>query len=358
MDWLSLCVCGAKSNFDNEKSKRDGKGKKSKNKKSKKQSKQNKSHKTSLSFVDESLRKLQDEQIENEIIKKEWTNGKVNCFDDCGKNQVDVNNPTNSTKIDDSPNNRWSYQINDDHGNFEEFRKESSERNVNEFDRQTHNFDYDDNAVLHSRCASNTVDEDDKQVKCISDKKEHDEEADLNEFVRSVTSGEPKGLFWISELEEKQDVLVEPGFDRKFKERTSSRINFSSKEQTKSKMRISSRKESRNVLPPIKRESCAESCMDNEELQRNCGEMNKFGFKSSAEFCEQSNIRRKLNSCSFEVQSLENEERSEKTKIRGNGSMIPRFTSPMQQRMNLLKSEDDKTEILQNGILLRAKTII
>ncbi|XP_072755307.1 kinesin-like protein KIF2A isoform X6 [Anoplolepis gracilipes] len=350
MDWLSLCVCGTKSNIDNKKSQKNGKGKKSKNK-SKKQSKQNKSHKTSLSFVDESLRKLQEEQVESEIIKKEWMNGKViNCFDDCAKNQADVNNhqidhhPTHLTKIDDSPNNRWSYQINDDHNNFEVFCEESER---NEFDRQTCDFDYDNNVVLHSRCASNT-DEDDKQVKCISDEKEQDEEADLNELVsRSMTPEEPED--WVAEFEEKQDVLVEPGFDRKFVERTSSRINFSGKEQTKSKTRTLSKRESRNVLPPIKRKSCAESRMDNEDLQRNCEEVNKFGFKKSATFCEQSNIRRKLNSCSFEVRSFENEEQRGKTRIRGDGSMIPRLASPMQQGMNLIKSGGDKTEILQNG---------
>lgn len=361
MDWLSLCVCGRKSNFDNEKTQKDEKGKKSKRKKSKKQSKQNKSHKTSLAFVDESLRKLQDEQVENEIIKKEWTNGNViNCFDDCAKNQTDVNDPIDLTKINDSPNNRWSYhQINDNHDNSEEFRKESSERNVNEFDLQTHDndFEYDDNVLLHSRCASNTIDEDDKQVKCISNEKEYDEEADLNEFVsRSMTSGEPED--WISEFEEKQDVLAEPGFDRKIEERTSSRINFSSKEQAKSETRNSSKRESRNILPPIKRKSCTESRIDNEVLQGTCGEMNKFGFKRSAAFCEQSNIRRKLNSCSFEIGSLENEERNAKTRIRADGSMIPRLTSSMQQGMNLIKSGSDKTEALQNGISLRMKTVI
>lgn len=360
MDWLSLCVCGTKSNLNNEKTRKDGKGKKNKNKKSKKQSKQNKSHKTSLSLVDDSFRKLQDEQVENEIIKKEWTNGKViKCFDDCAKNQVDANNSTDLTKIDNLPNNRWSYQIDDDHDDFKEFRKEFSEKNVDEFHQQTRDFDYDDNAVLHSRCASNTVvfDEDDKQVKCISDEKEHDEEGDLNESVsRSVTSGEPED--WISEFEEKQDVLVKPSFNTKFKERTSSRINFSSEEQTKLKTRTSSKRESRNILPPIKRKSCAESRMNNEELQKNCGEMNKFGFKRSAAFCEQSNIRRKLNSCSFEVRSFEDEERNGKTRIRGDGSMIPRLTSSVQQGMNLIKSEGDKTEILQNGILLRVKTVI
>lgn len=351
MGWLSLCVCGTKNNFDKKKNKRDGKGKKNKNKKSEKQSRQNKSHKTSLSFVDETLRKLQDEQVENEIIKNDWnekinekTNGKINCFDDCAKNQIDVTNPTDLTKIDNSPNNRWSYRIDDDDDNFEELHKEFSERNVNEFDRQT--YDFDDNAVLYSRCASNTVDEDNKQVKCISDEKEHDVEMDLNEFVlRSVTSGELKGSFWISKFEEKQDIL-EPSFDGQFEERTSSKISFSCKEKMKSKTRTSSRKESRNVLPPIKRESCAESCMDNEELQRNRGEMNKFDFKSSAAFCEQRNIRRKLNSCSFEVRSFEDEERSEKTRVRANGSMIPRLTSPIQQK-NL--SESDKKKILQNG---------
>ncbi|XP_050466207.1 uncharacterized protein LOC126859218 isoform X3 [Cataglyphis hispanica] len=347
MDWLSLCVCGTKSNLNNEKAQKDGKGKKNKNKKSK----QNKSHKPSLSLVDDSFRKLQDEQVENEIIKKEWTNGKViNCFDDCAKNQVDANNPTDLTKIDDSPNNRWSYQIDDDHDNFKEFRKELLEKNVDEFDQQTRDFDYDDNTVLHSRCASNTLvfDKDDKQVKCISDEKEHDEEADLNESVsRSVTSGESED--WISEFEEKQDVLVKPGLNTKFKERTSSRMNFSSEEQTKSKTRISSKRESRNILPPIKRKSCAESRMNNEELQKNCGGVNKFGFKRSAAFCEQSNIRRKLNSCSFEVRSFEDEERNGKTRIRGDGSMIPRLTSSVQQGMNLIKSEGDKTEILQNG---------
>lgn len=350
MDWLSLCVCGAKSNFDNEKTQKDEKGKKNKGKKSKKQSKRNKSHKTSLSFVDESLRKLQDEQVENEIIKKEWTNGNViTCFDDCAKNQT--NHPIDLTKIDDSSNNRWSYQIND---NSEEFRKESSEGNVDEFELQTHDddFDYDDNVVLHSRCASNAIDEDDNQVECISDEKEHDEEADLNESVsRSMTSGEPED--WISEFEEKQDVLVEPGLDRKVGERTSSRINFSSKERAKSKTRDSSKRESRNILPPIKRKSRTESRMDNEELRGTCGEMNKFGFKRSAAFCEQGNIRRKLNSCSFEVESFENEERNAKAKIRSDGSMIPRLTSSMQQGINLIKSGSDKTETLQNGISFR-----
>lgn len=340
MDWLSLCVCGTKRNSNDRKNKKDGKRKKSK--KSKKNSKQKGSRKSPPFIVDEFLRKSQDEQPK-EITEKEWTNGEiVNYLNDCAKNQIGSNDQTDPLKI----NSSQSYQIGDDH--------EKSERSTGESVRELCDIDYD-NVMLHSRCASSTADENEMQVKCISDEIEHNEEVDLDESIPRV--GEPEDSSWTSENEDKRDTILESSFDRK--ERVSSRINFSKEEQGKAKTKNSLRKKgTKNILPPIKGTSRAEVCMDNEELQAH-GETNKFGFKRTAASHERIEIRRKLNSCSFEVRQFEDEERSGKTtKIRGEGSMIPRLASPLRQGMNLIKNDNDKSEIVQNGTSLRVKNYV
>jgi len=306
MDWLSLCVCGTKRDSNDRKIKENGKRKK--NKKSKKNSKQKGSCKAPPFIVDEFLRKSQNEQPK-EIAEKEWTNGEiVNYLNDCARNQIGSTNQTDSSEVNVPP----SYEIGDD---LEKSLK-NSERN--EFARETRAIDYSDKAMLHSRCASSTADENEKQVECISDEREHDEEADLDESVpRSVASGEPEDSSWTSEsrdvlnVDVRQNAALESSFDRKLDERVSSRINFSNEDQEKSKARAASRKiGSRNVLPPIKGRSRAEACMDNEELVQ--GETNKFGFKRTAVSHERNEIRRKLNSYSFEVRPYEDEERGGK----------------------------------------------
>ncbi|XP_012235498.1 uncharacterized protein [Linepithema humile] len=347
MGWLSLCVCGAKGNFDDEKAKKSGKRKKYK--KSKKHFEQEDfSHKAPPLSIDESLLKLQDEQqIEKETVKDRWTNASVvDRFDDYAKNQIDGNNRISPTKIDDLPNNPWSYQIHEDRGNLEESRK-NSERSVDESDRETRGIDY--NAVLQSRCALSTTDEDEKQVKYILNEKEYDEKTLDESISRSVASGEPEDLSWTSEIEDKQDMFVESNIDRKSEERTSSRINFS-KDQENLKGKISSRKQSRNVLPPIKGRSCVETrnCFD--EKSQGHKETNKFGFKKTPVLCEQREIRQKLNSCSFEIRPFEDEERGGKTRTHGEGSMIPRLAfSTRLDRGNSIKSDRNKSKIVQNG---------
>lgn len=338
MGWLSLCVCGTKKNFNNEKAKKSGRHKKYK--KSKKHFEQENVSQASP-FIDESLRKLQDErQVEKEIAKEKWTNASVaDRFDDRAKNQIDGNGRVNPTKIDDLPNDPWSYQI-------KESRK-NSERSVDESDREARGIDY--NAVLPSRCASSTTDEkDEKQVNYILDKKEYDEKI-LDESVStSVASGEPDDLSWTSEIENKQNVIAEPNINTKSKERVSSRINFF--EDQESSKGISSRKQSRNVLPPIKGRSCAETrnCL-NEKLEGHKA-TSKFGFKKTPVLCEQREIRRKVNSCSFEIRPFENEERGGKARTRGEGSMIPRLAfSTRLDRVDSIKSDGSKSKIVQNG---------
>ncbi|XP_011052378.1 PREDICTED: kinesin-like protein Klp10A isoform X1 [Acromyrmex echinatior] len=348
MDWLSLCVCGTKRNSNDRKIKKDGKRKK--NKKSKKNSKQKGSCKELPFIVDEFLRKSQDEQSK-EIAEKDWTNGEiVNYFNDCAKSQIASTDRTDPSEVNGSP----SYQISDhDHESFEKDSLKDSETNA-ESVRELCDIDYYDNAMLYSRSVSSTAE---KQVKCISDEKEHDEEADLDESIpRSVASREPEDSSWTSEIESRQDAVLESSFDKKFHERVSSRINFSDEKQEKSKTRIVRKKKgtNRNILPPIKRRSRAETCMDNEDLQV-LEETNKFGFKRTAASHERDEVRQKLNSCSFEVRPYEDEEGDRKerggktTKIRSEGSMIPRLASPLRQRMNSIKNDSDKSEIMENG---------
>ncbi|XP_018357909.1 PREDICTED: kinesin-like protein Klp10A isoform X2 [Trachymyrmex cornetzi] len=346
MDWLSLCVCGTKRNSNNRKIKKDGKRKK--NKKSKKNSKQKGSCKELPFIVDEFLRKSQDEQSK-EIAEKDWTNEEiVNYFNDCAKNQIASTDRTDPSEVNGSP----SYQISDDHESFEKDSLKDSETNA-ESVRELCDIDYYNNAMLYSRSASSTAE---KQVKCISDEKKHDEEEYLDESIpRSVPSRGPEDSSW-TEIESRLDAVLESCFDKKFDERVSSRINFSDEKQEKSKTRAVPKKKgtNRNILPPIKGRSRAETCVNNEELQAH-EETNKFGFKRTAASHERNEIRRKLNSCSFEVRPYEDEEAGGKerggktTTIRGEGSMIPRLASPLRQRMNSSKNDSDKSEIVENG---------
>lgn len=343
MDWLSLCVCGTKRN--DRKIKKDGKRKKGK--KCKKNSKQKGSRKPPPFIVEEFLRKSQDEQPK-EIADKEWSNGEiVNYFNDCAKSQIGSIDQNDSPKI----NGSSSYQIGDDHENFEESLK-NSERNADESVREPCDVDYYGNVMLHSRCASSITDENEDQVKCISDENEYDEELDLDESIPRAR--EPEDSSWTSEIEDSRDTVLESSFDRKVIERISSRINFSKQQEGKSKaIALPKKKGTRKILPPIKRTSRAEVCTDNEELQAQ-GETNKFGFKRTAASHERIEVRRKLNSCSFEVRPFEEEERSGKTRIRGEGSMIPRLASP-RQGINSTKNVSNKSENMQNGTLLRIK---
>lgn len=349
MDWLSLCVCGTKRNSNDRKSKKDGKHKKSKKSKN---SKQKGSRKASPFIVDEFLRKSQDEQLQ-ETAEKEWANGEiVNYFNDYTKNQIGLSDQIDPSKV----NGSLSYQIGDAHESLERSLK-NTERNADESTREPHDIDYHDDAVLHSRCASSTADENEKQVKYTKDEREHgDEEADLDESIaRSVASGEPEDSSWTSELEDRHDTAVESSFDRKLDERISSRINFSKEKQGKSKAKVSPRKGTRNILPPIKGRSRAEIRVNIEELQAH-GETNKFGFKRIAASHERNEVRQKLNSCSFEIRPFEDEEQGGKaTRTRHEGSMIPRLASPLRQGVNSIKSDSDKSEIAQNGISLHIK---
>lgn len=343
MGWLSICVCGAKSNFDNTKIKKDQKCKHKgdkKNKKSKKHSKE--SH-----LDEESLHKSQNDpiEIEKEIVEKKWVNGgTVNYLDDA-KSKTDADRQVNPMKIDDLSNDVWLRQVHDQ--DFDEFHEDTG-RSTNESDRETCDIEYD-NAVLHSSGASDTA-EDEKRVKCTRNEKgNYEEEINLDEFAsRSAISGEAEDLSWTSEIEDKRNVaVVKSRHDRNLVERTSSRINFSSKRREKSKAKET--KELRNALPPIKKRSCVgtrNSTSTDDEAHK---ETNKFGFKGTGAPCEQSEIRRKLNSCSFEVRSLEDEKRIGKTRTRREGSMIPRFASFTRQGANSIETDHDQLEIVQNG---------
>lgn len=349
MGWLSLCVCATKS--DDEKPKKNEKRKK-KSKKYKKLSKQKESNKVPSLSTDESLCKSQnkEKQIEKEeIAKKSWMNGEfVERIDDRARSDQ-INDQIDPIKVNDSPINSWSYRS--DCENFDQCFKENS---AGESERNTsRGIDCDYN-MMHLTCASSTADEDDeKRVKYISDEKEREEETNLDESMsRSAVSGEPEDSSWTSE--DRQDAAVESSLDRKLEERISSRINFPNKDQKREslKVRTSLKKQSRNALPPIKRRSETRGCMDSEEMEGR-KEMNKFAFKNNSLFCEQSEIRRKLNSCSFEIRPFENEERGgKKMRIRGVGSMIPRLSSP-RQGINSIKTDGDgKSEIVQNGTLI------
>lgn len=339
MGWLSLCVCGTKRDSNDGKIKKDGKRKKSK--KSKKNSKQKGSCKAPPFIVEEFLRKSQDEQPK-EIAEKDWANGEiVNYLSDDAKNQFGSTNQIDPSKINGSP----SCQISDGREVFEKVFSLSSERNADESARESCDTDYYGcDVMLHSRCASSTADESEKQ-EYISDEKEHNEEIDLDESI--PRSGEPEDSSWTSEIEE---AVLDRSLDRKLVERISSRINFSKEEQGKPKARASPRKKgTRYILPPIKRPSRAEARSNNEEAH---GETSKFGFKRTAASRDgRLEIRRKLNSCSFEVRP--DEERGGKaTRIRGEGSMIPRLASPMRLRTNpseRSKHDSDKSEIVHNG---------
>ncbi|XP_025987733.1 kinesin-like protein KIF2A isoform X4 [Solenopsis invicta] len=347
MDWLSLCVCGTKRSSNDRKIKKDGKRKKSK--KSKKNFKQKGSCQAPPFIIEEFLRKSQDGQPK-EIAEKEWTNGEiVNCLNDCAKSQIGSTDQTDPSKVNGSP----SYQV-DAHGSLEQ-SLENSERNADESSREARDIDYYDDAVLHSECASSTADENERQVKCTSDEREreNEEEIDLDESVpRSMASGELEDSSWTSEIEDRRDAALESSLHRKLGERISSRINFPNEKQetTKSKARAAPKKgASSKILPPIKGRSRAETRVDNEE-QQGRGETNKFGFKRTAASHEPNEIRRKLNSCSFEVRPLEDEERGGKAaRIRGEGSMIPRLASPLRQGANSIKNDSDKSENVRNG---------
>lgn len=343
MDWLSLCVCGTKRNSNDGKIKKNGKHKK-KNKKSKKNSKQKGSSKAPPFIIDEFLRKSQDDQVK-EIAEKEWTNGEiVNYLNNGAKNQFGSTDRIDPSKINGSP----SCQIVDDHEVFEKAFK-NSEKNADEPAREPRDIDYYGNVMLHSKCPSSTADENEKQIERISN--EGDCNEDLNESI--PRSGEPEDSSWTSEIEDSLETGRESSSDRKLDERISSRINFSKEEQGRTKAKVSPRKKGtkKNILPPIKRTSRGEACVDNEEPQAH-GKTNKFGFKKTATSHGRIEVRRKLNSCSFEVRP--DEERGGKTtRIRSEGSMIPRLASPMRQGTNPTKNDSDKSEIVHNGTLSR-----
>ncbi|XP_028047996.2 uncharacterized protein LOC105828305 isoform X3 [Monomorium pharaonis] len=339
MDWLSLCVCGTKRNDG--KIKKDGKRKKGK--KSKNNFKRKGSCQAPPFIVEEFLRQSQDEQPK-ETAEKEWMNGEIiNCFDNRGKDQISSTDQTSPSKVNGSPPCRI-----DDHGNFEE-SPGSSEKNASESARESRGVDYYyDDEVLHSRSASSIADEDERQIKDTLDEKEHDEATDLDEFVpRAVSIGELEDSSWTLEIADRQDAAPKHSIDRKCGERISSRINFSDEKHVKSKARPAPRKGTRNTLPPIKGRARVEA-LDNEEVQTR-GETNRFGFKRTVA-SHGNEIRRKLNSCSFEVRPFEDEEQGRKVKTpRGEGSMIPRLASPMRREVNSLKNDNDKSEIVQNG---------
>lgn len=345
MGWLSLCVCATKS--DDEKSKKKNEKHKRKSKKPKKHSEQKKeSDKVPSLSVDESLRKSQDDkQIENEeIAEKKWMNGEV--VDRVRSHHI--NDQIDPKIADDSPNNFWSHRSGDSRENFEESCRKNSadERNI------LRDIDCDYN-TMHLICASSTADdEDEKRVKCITDEKEHEEETNLDESTsRSAVSGEPEDSSWTSEVEDRRDVAGESSLDKKLEERISSRINFPNKGQKRQSFKggTSLKKQSKNALPPIKRKSETRSFIYGEEGVKGHEKMNKFAFENDALFCEQSEIRRNLNSCSFEIRTFENVERGDK-KMRGAGSMIPRLLSPIQGMNSIKRDDGGKSEIVQNGI--------
>lgn len=368
MDWLSLCVCGAKGDLADEKAKKAGKGKPVSNKKSKKSrkcSKRKGSCKGSPPSIDESSRGSQDghKQSDEEITGKKWTNGEiVNCRErEREKSQIVTIDQDDPAKLSEPLNNARSHRLENDRNDDEESRKDS-ESNVDESGRETRDINHDDDDdddmfVSHSRSVSSTTDEDaEQEVKYTSDENADEEELELDDpTTRSAISVEREDSSWTSEMEDKSAAMVRPSFERKLEERTSSRINFSRKEREIFRTTASSRKESRNALPPIKKRSRAEArnCTNNEEQQAN-----KFGFKKDAVVGEhrETHCQRKLNSCSFEIRPFEmDEERSRKTRIRAEGSMIPRLASPMRQELSSFKN--DTSGVVQNGTLLYAYRI-
>ncbi|XP_032668160.1 uncharacterized protein LOC116842700 isoform X3 [Odontomachus brunneus] len=375
MDWLSLCVCGTKSKLDDQKKvKKDGNRKRESNKKGKKwkklskrkgQQQQTEQPPSSLS-IDESSHKLQDEQqqqhqFEKKIVEKILVNGgAVNCSD-LAKSHIDANLREDTTKIDDSPSDIWRIDYREDleeDSLHEDLATSTGEPGLTE----TRSIDYDNDAVLHSRCASMcTADQDEKRVKCAPDEKGRDEEVEEEEeeaeedadesAARSAICGEFEDSSWTSEVEDKSEATGQ-SFSRKHAERTSSRINFSKEKQKRSKKTRA--KEFEKVLPPIKKKSYAESrnsCIDKKiGGSGKSEETSKSGSEEAAAlFRERSDIQRKLNACSFEVRSLMDEERIGKGRTRLEGSLIPRLASPLRQGANFIKSDSDKSEIAQNG---------
>lgn len=381
MDWLSHCVCGTKSKLDDQKkAKKDGNRKRESNKKGKKSKKLSKrkgsqaEQPSSSPTVDESSCKLQDEQqqqqFEKKIVERILVNGEaVNCSDDLAKSHIDADLREDATKVvDDSPSDIWSCRIDyrddlEEDSFHEDLAMSTDELGLTE----TRSIDYDNDAVLHSRCASMcTADQGEKRVKCAPDEEGRDEETEEEQeeaeenpdeyAARSAICGELEDSSWTSEVEDKSEVTGQ-SFDRKRAERTSSRINFSKEKQERCPTKKESfpkktrAKEFKKVLPPIKRRSCTES--RNSCIDKKTGgpeETSKFGSEEAAAlFRERNEIRRKLNACSFEVRSLMDEERVGKGRTRPEGSLIPRLASPLRQGVNFIKSDSDKSEIAQNG---------
>lgn len=351
MGWLSLCVCGAN---DDEKAKRNGtckpeSGKKSK--RSRKRSKRKGSCEASPCFAGEASRNSQDESQRAEKEIAERTNGEiVNRRDQYPRrDRIDRADPAIPN---DSPSDTWSSRIESDRNDDAE---ESHEGNAQRNAARRCAADHGD--VSHSRCTSSTLDgnTENEEVECTWDEKEHDgEEANRpdDSAPRSPLSVEHEDSSWISEADgEDKPATTERSFDRRHEERISSRINLSDDERE-----ISAKKERRNALPPIKRRPRAKARdrTNNHEKPQREERANKFGFKKSGLFCEQREIRRKLNSCSFEIRPFENEERNGKTtRIRTEGSMIPRLASPVQRETSSLGV--DKSAIVQNGRNCRAR---
>lgn len=387
MGWLSGCVCGAKNKLDDERIKEDEKHKSNnskKSKESKKNSKEKKTHRAQSFSIDESLGKSQEQIIEKDYAKTEWIDGEevLNRLDNRVKNQIDTNRQIDLETIDVPPDNLFS-QIDilsssssfsssqsDTCENFDDSLKDSARNNMGNIEqREIHDIDYD-NTVPHLNSVSCTIDEHEKQVKSISDRIESNELQETNfdeSIMESMITGETEDLSWTSEIDGKvvNDGTAESNsFVRRYIERTSSRINFPTDDQEKLKTKSSLTKECKNFLPSMKKKSSDKTdnlCVDEDE-SRGHKKTNKFGFKrTAAEIHEQKGkVRRKLNSCSFEVGSLERDKHGhgEKTRNRGDESMIPRLASPMRQGLNSIKNDRKKSEVKANGISFRVKQYV
>lgn len=365
-----MCVCGTKSKLDEgqkRKSKEDGsrkrEGKKSKRPKTKLSKRKESPREASrTNSIDESARKSPDErQFEKKIAGRILANGEtVNYPDDFSKeSQADADPRVVATRmVDDAPSDIWCSRI-DDREDLEEdsLHDEDLASSADEPGLTTRGIDYDKDVVLHSRCASMcTDDEDEKRVKCAPDEEGRDDEEEDPDESTSAVSGEPEDPFWTSEVEDKKPEAnrAAQSVDRKLVERTSSRIHFSNDARESSRKTRAKEVHLRRVLPPIKR-TFRNSCVDNETRGGSKG-TSKLDTKATALlFREQSEIRRKLNSCSFEVRSLADEERVGKARTQPEGSLIPRLASPpLRQGANFAKSDGDQSEIAQNGTSSRA----
>lgn len=381
MGWLSLCVCGTKSELDDDDRKRaekngylKGESDRKKSKRSKKLSKHKESQREASLAIGDSSCKLRDEkqqqqqqQLEKEIAERILA--KVNYPDDVAKRQVGADLPADATKVvDDPPSDIWRRRSDDRDDLEEDLEEDSLQEDLARSSADepgltdTRGIDYDNDAELRWKCAPMcTAGGDEKRVKCApgegeGDKGEEEEEEDPDEsasedFRRSAISGEPEDSSWTSEVEDKPEANVATrNLGRRLAERTSSRINFSNDKQASSKKTRA--KEHRRVLPPIKRTARAESprnsCADNET--RGSKEARKLGSDGAPLLSrEQSKIRRKLNSCSFEVRPPVDDERVGKGRTRPEGSLIPRLASPLRQGTNFAKSDSDQPEIVLNG---------